>query len=43
MSQFMPKTTGIVLGAECGERCRELIHTLSVAVSMRATVHRLIR
>ena len=36
------KTTGVVLGAECvGKDAGELIHTLSVAVSMRATVHQL--
>ena len=36
------KTTGVVLGAECvGKDAGELIHTLSVAVSMRATVHKL--
>jgi len=36
------KATGVVLGAECvGKDAGELIHTLSVAVSMRATVHQL--
>ena len=34
----------VVLGAECvGKDAGELIHTLSVAVSMRATVHQLAR
>ncbi len=38
------KKTGVVLGAECvGKDAGELIHTLSVAVSMRATVHQLAR
>ncbi|MEC8420600.1 MAG: FAD-dependent oxidoreductase [Verrucomicrobiota bacterium] len=38
------KKTGVVLGAECvGKDAGELIHTLSLAVSMRATVHQLAR
>ena len=36
------KTTGVVLGAECvGKDAGELIHTLSIAVSLKATVHQL--
>ena len=36
------KSTGVVLGAECvGKDAGELIHTLSIAVSLKATVHQL--
>jgi pyruvate/2-oxoglutarate dehydrogenase complex dihydrolipoamide dehydrogenase (E3) component len=36
------KTKGVVLGAECvGKDAGELIHTLSIAVSLKATVHQL--
>ena len=36
------KATGVVLGAECvGKDAGELIHTLSIAVSLKATVHQL--
>ena len=36
------KETGVVLGAECvGKDAGELIHTLSVAISLQATVHQL--
>ena len=42
VSVHAEKTTGVILGAECvGKDAGELIHTLSVAVSMRATVHQL--
>jgi pyruvate/2-oxoglutarate dehydrogenase complex dihydrolipoamide dehydrogenase (E3) component len=38
------KKTGIVLGAECtGKDAGELIHALSLAVSLEATVHALIK
>jgi pyruvate/2-oxoglutarate dehydrogenase complex dihydrolipoamide dehydrogenase (E3) component len=38
------KNTGRVLGAECaGKEAGELIHSLSVAVSLEATVHALIK
>jgi len=38
------KKTGIVLGAECtGKDAGELIHALSLAVSLKATVHALIK
>jgi pyruvate/2-oxoglutarate dehydrogenase complex dihydrolipoamide dehydrogenase (E3) component len=38
------KATGRVLGAECtGKDAGELIHSLSIAVSLEATVHALIR
>ena len=36
------KSTGVVLGAECvGKDAGELIQTLSIAVSLKATVHQL--
>ena len=36
------KATGVVLGAECvGKDAGELIHALSIAVSLKATVHQL--
>ena len=36
------KATGVILGAECvGKDAGELIHTLSIAVSLKATVHQL--
>ena len=36
------RKTGVILGAECvGKDAGELIHTLSIAVSLKATVHQL--
>ena len=38
------KSSGIILGAECaGKDAGELIHSLSVAVSLQATVHQLLK
>ena len=37
------KKTGVVLGAECvGKDAGELIHSLSIAVGLKATVHDLL-
>ena len=36
------KESGVILGAECvGKDAGELIHTLSIAVSLKASVHQL--
>lgn len=41
---FAERTTGVVLGAECVSKdAGELIHAMAVAVTMRATVHDLLK
>lgn len=38
------KSTGVILGAECtGKDAGELIHALSIAISLKATVHQLLQ